>query len=519
MLRLDPLFHDDPSIDNAIEKADSRDVEVAITPFATTPPADMEFSIDLRLKGRDVIDADFDLGLDAVVFEFDTSGGVELAWDYDFNFGFGINLRDGFFFQLNPNTNFDAAGFSDGTGGTPEILLNAEVNLKNGTKLSGELFFLNLNAETNALEDYNRDGILNNGGSGVHAGTGLPQGPKLNEVVDQVDYNRDGDMNDVLTESDRDGDGRLSRGTGLKGDIFLDINKPGGSTTQDNRLSIGDLKRGSLFSAGIRTEAYVDLALSADTDAASLPKLSADLTVDWGLSYSTTAGFVGGLPDVAFRDVSLDVGSFFESIAGPAFEIFEKYVEPVRPVIDFLRAEVPGFSDLSTEFGGPKITFLDLGAYVGGLSNQVAKAKKVLDTLDSILGAVDTIKSFADADGLIINFGDFHLTGTPTQVPVSPWEVTQALAVVPLAHAARAGTVSIKAGGVVVNSKDYEVVHGRDGQKPTTSIKFKKSLTGAITASYSYTANKLDVTDAKTQVKAPAPSGRRRWENLERRLQ
>lgn len=440
--------------------------------------------------------------------------------DYDFNFGFGISLRDGFFFNLNPNINRDSAGFSDGTAGKvnargefepalPEIMLNAEVNLKDGTKLNGELFFLNLNAQTNKLEDYNRDGILNNGLTGIDPATELPQGPKLNEVLDQIDYNRDGDMNDLLTEVDGDHDGRLSRGTGLKGQIFLDFNKPGGSTTESNRLTLGDLKSGSIFSAGIRTEAYVDMALSADTDASSLPKLSADLTVDWGISYTTTAGFVGGLPDVAFHDVSLDLGSFFQSIAGPAFGIFEKYLEPVRPVIDFLKAEVPGFSDLSTKTGGPKITFLDLGAYAGGSSSQVAKAKKVLDTLDKILGAVDTIKKFADADGLIINFGDFQLIGTPTPVPSESLGSNPVVGhTVGLAHASRAGSISIKAGGVIVNSKEYDVIYGRDASKnPITTIKFLKAQVGAIVASYSYTANKLDVTDPKTHVTAPAAVG------------
>ena len=140
ILQLDPLFDDDESVDDANEVADFRDVAISLSDLSSTPPAEVELSISLDLAGRDVIDADFDLGLDAVAFEFETAGGVELVFDYEFNLGFGINLRDGFFFELNQNTNFDEDGFDDGTGGSPEIELGAEVRLKPGTTLSGELF-------------------------------------------------------------------------------------------------------------------------------------------------------------------------------------------------------------------------------------------------------------------------------------------------------------------------------------------------------------------------------------------
>ena len=473
MLSLNPLFHDDTTIIDVDEAADYRDVEVTLSDPSSTPAEEIEFAISLNLAGRDVIDADFDLGLDAVVFDFETTGGVELVFDYDFNLGFGINLRDGFFFELNPNTSFDASGFDDGAAGSPEIELSAEVRLKEGTSLSGELFFLNLNAETNPVEDFNANGVIDT--------------DPLNEAADGIDYNRDGDMNDLLTESDANGDGRLSRGTGLRGEIFIDINDPSGD---DGKLTLGDLRGGSsLLNAGIRAEAFVDLGLSADTDAGSnLPKLSTDLVVDWGLSYSTSEGFVSASPEVAFHDVSLDLGSFFESIAGPAFEIFEEYIEPARPVIDFLRSEVPGFSDISTSTGGPKITFLDLGAYAAGLGDKVADAKKVLDTISGILDAVDEIKGFADADGMIINFGDFVLSGGTNNATSKTTNDPAANSVVDLDHAAKAGSVKVTAGSTVLGAKDYTVIYDN-----VTKIKFLTPQTGTVTIDYSHTTGGLSM--------------------------
>ena len=406
LLSLDPLWHDDPAQDDASEIADSRDVQVTLSDLSSTPPADVEFAVNLNIAGRDVIDADFDFGLDAFVFDFDTSGGVEIAWDYDFDFGFGINLRDGFFFQLNPNADFDGQGFPTQNGGAPEINLNTQVTLKPGTRLSGDLFFLNMDVVANRIEDYNGDGDVDD---------------TLNEAALGIDFNRDGDMRDELIESDRNGDGRFSKGTGLVGDLYIDFDDPSG----EGRLSIGELGAGSsLFNAGIQTDAYVDLTLSADTDAgSSLPELTTDLTMDWGIGVNTVQGVVGGgAPMVTFHDVSLDLGSFFESIAGPAFEIFEEYLEPVQPIIDFLRSEVPGFSEMNQEFGsGSKVTFLDLGGFSSSAGRKrIEQAKKVLDILDRIFDAVDTIKGFADADGLKINFGSFSLGGNLTDSNVKP---------------------------------------------------------------------------------------------------
>ncbi len=66
----------------------------------------MEFSIKLNLAGRDKIGANFDLGVDALAFGLDASGGVELSFGYNFSLGFGVNLQNGFYVQLNPNVNY-----------------------------------------------------------------------------------------------------------------------------------------------------------------------------------------------------------------------------------------------------------------------------------------------------------------------------------------------------------------------------------------------------------------------------
>ncbi|MEZ6089229.1 MAG: calcium-binding protein [Pirellulaceae bacterium] len=281
------------------------------------------------------------------------------------------------------------------------------MNLKPGTSLVGELFFLNLVAETNPTEDLDRDGVT---------------GETLNEAIDKRDYNRDGDMNDVLTEVDLNGDGRFSKGTGFSGEIFIDLANPDAATTTDNRLTLGEIRRTpkkELFNAGITTTAYVDLAMTADSDVAGLPELTADLTLDWNIGLTSRDGVVGGgLPSVAIRDATLDVGSFLNTVIAPAFEGFDKYVGPVRPLIDFLAAPVPGINDLSTTLGGPKITFLTMGLLGTARSAKsvelALKAQKVVGLLQNIFEAADTIRSLTrDGDNITINFGDYWISGGP----------------------------------------------------------------------------------------------------------
>ena len=408
ILALDPLHDNDPNVNDDFEIADFRDVDIFLSNPLTTPAEELELGINLSIAGRDSIDADFDLGVDALAFEFETSGGVELSFDYAFDLGFGISLQEGFFFQLNEDVTYDANGFL--ASGVPEISLNAEVNLKPGTTLAGELFFLELSATSNPIEDYNRDGVL----------TTTP----LNEAVDGRDYNRDGDRNDILFESDLNGDGRLSRGTGLSGEIFIDIDNPDDSA--DNRLTFAELRSTSpkeLFTAGIQTTAYADLGLAARTTVAGLPEITTDLTLEWGIGFNTNEGLVGGgLPAISLHDVTLDVGSFLNTVITPILESFDTYVGPIEPLIDFLAEPVPGLNDLSSFVGGPEITFLTLGILGATRTPQsirlAQQAQKVVGLLQSAFDLADTIRDLSrDGDGIEINFGTFHLSGPDAETP------------------------------------------------------------------------------------------------------
>ncbi len=492
ILKLNPLYHDDPNVANDVEVADQRDVEISI-PSLTTPIADAEFGINLRIAGSDTIDASFDLGVDAVAFELATQGGVQLRFGYDFSFGFGVSLQNGFYFQLKPN-----ATYTDGIPavGSTELGVSLDVILQPGTSLSGKLFILNVSATSNLIEDYNRDGILNDGGTGIDPGkpdspsTGLTRGPVLNEAIDGIDYNRDGDTNDVLSELDADKNGRLSKGTGLSGNLFVDINNP--DNDAKNRLSFAEIKQNSpktLFNAGITTEAYADLRLRADVSSSSLPNITADLTLDWALGLTTRDGLIGGgLPDIALRDVNLDMGSFLTTVVRPVFESLKTYLGPIRPLIDFLASPVPGLNDLSQLLSGPEITFVSLGM-IGASANEktrnaARKAQQVIGLMQEIFKFMDSFEeAVRDGDSIVINFGTYYVTGKPTALTGITTIVSGLERILP-SNAKAGSRVRVFSNGTEMLSNTYKVVRYKDAGVSKTKIVFNSAPTGTITAAY-----------------------------------
>ncbi|MEM7311507.1 MAG: LamG-like jellyroll fold domain-containing protein, partial [Planctomycetota bacterium] len=112
-------------------------VQVALSDPSTTAFRDMEFSIDLQISGRDEIDVPFGLGLDALAFQVDTTGGVTLGIGYDFSLGFGVSASDGFFLKVNDNS------------AAPEFDLQVDAFLNPGTTLETQLFVLGFSATDN----------------------------------------------------------------------------------------------------------------------------------------------------------------------------------------------------------------------------------------------------------------------------------------------------------------------------------------------------------------------------------
>ena len=309
-----------------------------------------ELTIDFRIGGTSTFETDFDLGLEAFVFDFKTSGGVELSLGYELQIGFGVNLTEGFYLRVPQNE----ADFKFDLG----------VNLKDGTTIAADLFLLNV-AATNKF---------------------------LSEANDNKDYNRDGDKADTFQ-------------TGINGEIGFDLVDP----NRDGKLLLSEL-RDVKVAATLNTSAIVSLNLQAGVGQADspLPKISADLFVEW--SFEKGFGAAAGTgesraPIVSLNNLGLDLGDFMTRAIKPLLENVNEYLKPIRPVLDLMEKELPGISDLSKMVGRGPVTFIDAIRLFGRGGETIARWLNIVRSIDSF------IQESAETEGnIFINFGDFNFS-------------------------------------------------------------------------------------------------------------
>lgn len=169
------------------------------------------------------------------------------------------------------------------------------------------------------------------------------------------------------------------------GRFTVDILDPGqndGLLTLSEILTVNSYK--DILKIDATANASLDLHLLASFGGSnSFPSLQTDLAIDWAYRLGQKLQ----LPNVAFTDIELDLGAFFNGFAGKVLEEVNNILEPVRPIIKFLSQPVPVVSDLA----GGSITMLDLLKLQGG----------------SVAKAADFIQSVADFDKILQSIPDF----------------------------------------------------------------------------------------------------------------
>ncbi len=109
--------------------------------------------------------------------------------------------------------------------------------------------------------------------------------------------------------------------------------------------------------ANFNLHAAASFASTVDTNGSgavfAFPGIGADLVINnWTLP--------GGKPDVAFNNVSFQLGSFISDFVGPILKDIQTFTQPIQPIIDVLTAPLPALSDLSHVVGGGDVTVLDI---------------------------------------------------------------------------------------------------------------------------------------------------------------
>ena len=138
-----------------------------------------------------------------------------------------------------------------------------------------------------------------------------------------------------------------------------------------------------------------------------LPSVSTIIHYDQqlgNLTISTDGGVTldTGTPQVVLEDVTLNLGSVFDSFLGDTLSTIHEIVSPLKPVVDLLPLEIPlgGIAD-------PPFRMIDI-ACLKLPGQTVDTATKVLDVIQSTIEFLETYRSWALSGE--ISFGDFHLT-------------------------------------------------------------------------------------------------------------
>lgn len=195
------------------------------------------------------------------------------------------------------------------------------------------------------------------------------------------------------------------QGTQFSGNFAIDLT----DTNADNKLFLPELTAigtnyQDLLDATLTGSADIKLGLQATTGVDGLPAVNTDLAARWDFNGAIVdpTQFLGNAPSVAFNNVELDLGSFFNDVLGPVLNDLKKVSQPIADALDPVTDPLPL-----------------IGQSLLDLAEKIAKAKGS----DFAAGSIEFAKQFAalvdliaaiplDEEGDGIDLGDFTLGGT-----------------------------------------------------------------------------------------------------------
>ena len=386
------VFHTDLGIlkdtnhDGSITKAD---VEFTFLDSAGAPTSELQahaVQLDMDLGKTFTFAAppvDLDLGIPALGIHAQLQPEVSIS--FDLHLGFGIDDQKGFYFVSDKSS-----------GGTnPQLSLTVYADLGSQTTaanpafddpdrahLDAQLLFLALKLADGV--DLNGDGIISRGTD--NNGDGIP------DVGNEFTHVK---FTGAIDIRDPNSDGKLTIPEMVSGS-FSDIVKP---------TLTGE--------ASLHAQAKVDFSTLGPDLGNVLPSVSTDLLIDFGLHADTASGFQIDPPQVVLANVTLDLGSFISSFAGPILDQIHKILSPVDWLIGpdgFLNKRIPLLSDLA----GHTITGKDLiVAFDPEDGPTVVALLNFVQQLDYLSGLVSQAAGEGDVG---LNFGDLVLAGDPGNV-------------------------------------------------------------------------------------------------------
>jgi Ca2+-binding RTX toxin-like protein len=330
-------------------------------PFANLTPAQfnaakaLQFEFDIgQAFNVPLVDIDLDIGIPGLGLNATMTPTLEFDWSL--HFGFGLHVDEGFYIVTKNLLGNDE----------PELQFSIELNLgstiANRATLDANLLFLALE-----LTD------------GVDFGDGLDFSKlSIDASVDITDPNDTGRLTipQLITGSPRD--------------IFV-FDVTGGAQL----LANAEVNFGGFDSAG-------GLSL-----ANALPSISTDIVVAFEIGFNSLTGLNVQPPEVAFLNITLDLGDFISGFAGDILRTIGDILDPLAWLIGpdgLLNFVIPLISDLA----GTDIRVRDLINVFD--PDNGPKVNAFLDFVEMVYFITGLVQEASSAAGNIkLQFGDFIL--------------------------------------------------------------------------------------------------------------
>jgi len=201
------------------------------------------------------------------------------------------------------------------------------------------------------------------------------------------------------------------KSTANEAGCFLGTENPGCNENLNAKLTIADLGSKSiseLFGVSLAGAFHLDWIVEAVVDSA-FPGVRANFQLEW--AFNNQAPEAAPPPYIAFLDVGISAGTFFEGLLGDVVKEMKRVTGPIQPVIDTLYAPIPVLSDLSRMAGGDDVTLVTLAQ---AFSTLVGGPKlDFVDTVKAILEFINRLPTCSPSasNDCYVPLGSFVISG------------------------------------------------------------------------------------------------------------
>lgn len=225
----------------------------------------------------------------------------------------------------------------------------------------------------------------------------------------------------------------------FKGQFSVDLRAPGDTVecvpdcaaSDSKRLTLGDLTSAQNISSLVvpRLSATADIGLQLKATASSaLPGIQADFLLKW--VWSTAAPGAGDLQTLRFENVKIDPGPFLGKVLKPIFKQINDLYQPIKPIVDTIKAPIPVLSDLSRAAGGGDVSLLTIATAFSDLGGPpiFGKFVDVFLAVERVFNALPTVTATVDdACSACISVGGFDIKPDLARTTVNSPDVASRL--------------------------------------------------------------------------------------------